>query len=173
MAHIGVSVNDETKDQWENYIERTDYGSMSELIRTAVRKEMRRESGGDKNIPRELETELNRVAETQNTLQEQMAELVDGFEDVTDVIGNQQYPDEVIQLAHDIAGDLNEISRDAYGELESEVAIEHANLAEKYLDDDSKGYLVQQAFQYLEGNLSYIRRQPLKPTDYYRIRGRQ
>ena len=50
MPYVGASVDSSTKDKWEEYIEQSDYGSMSELVRGAVRSEMRSQgsdSGGE------------------------------------------------------------------------------------------------------------------------------
>jgi|GEM_PF-5651689 len=169
MAHIGVSVNDETKDEWENYIEQTDYGSMSELIRASVRKEIQQE-GGDSGIPRELEKELNGVAETQNTLQDQMAELVNEFENVSDVMTESQYSEEIIELAHDLAEDIEEKHPDEFSSLAQDAEMGYAKLAREHLGDESEAYKIPQAFQYLEENLSYIKCTPRGPNDYYRVR---
>ena len=171
MAHVGVSVNDDTKEQWDEYVQQTDYGSMSELIRTAVRKEIRREGTDGSGVPRELEQELTRVAETQNTLQDQMSELLDGFDNVEELVGKQQYSQEIIDVATEIAGELDEIHPDEFNHLESDVSIEYAELAKEYFGTPNEGYKIAQAFEYLSENLSYVRSRPLGPSDYYRVRG--
>lgn len=172
MAHVGVSIDDGTKDEWQSYIEQSDYGSMSELVRTAVRKEIRREGTDNGSIPRELEQELNRVAETQSTLQNQMSDLLDGFDNVEDIIGQQQYSQEIIDIAHQLTGELDEIHPDEFANLENEVSIEYAKLAEEYLGDSSEAHKIAKAFTYLSEELSYIKSRPLGPSDYYRVRGR-
>jgi len=172
MAHVGVSIDYGIKDEWGNYVEQTDYGSMSELIRTAVRKEIRREGTDGSSVPRELEQELNRVAETQNTLQDQMSDLVDGFDNVEDIIGQQQYSQEIIDIAHQLTGELDEIHPDEYADLENEASIEYAELAKEYLGDGSEAHKIAKAFTYLSEELSYIKSRPLGPSDYYRVRGR-
>jgi Arc/MetJ-type ribon-helix-helix transcriptional regulator len=167
MAHIGVSVDESTKQEWSDYVEQSNYGSMSELVRAAVRTEIRREGGGD-GIPREVERQLSEMIATQQTLQNQVSELSEGFEDVSEAATGDQYPEEIVELANDIAGELDEIHRTAFGEKESEVQEELHALAEDYGTDYGK---VNQALQYLEDNLSYVRTEPLGPSDYYRVTG--
>lgn len=168
MAHVGVSVNEATKENWEEYVEGTDYGSISELVRSAVRKEIARESGGD-GIPREVEAELTEVAETQATLREQMADLLDGFEDVEAATATQ-YPSEIVELGHDIAGGLEEVHADRFADWESETQSELWDVAQEQSGNVSVGE-VKDALEYLEENLSYVRAKPRGPSEYYRVRG--
>jgi len=167
MAHIGVSVDESTKQEWSDYVEQSNYGSMSELVRAAVRTEIRREGGGE-GIPREVERQLSEVVETQQTLQNQVGELTEGFEDVSEAATGDQYPEEIVELANDIAGELDEIHRTAFNEKTQEVRRGQQKLAEKHDTDAAK---VAEALQYLEDNLSYVRTEPLGPSDYYRVTG--
>jgi Arc/MetJ-type ribon-helix-helix transcriptional regulator len=172
MAHVGVSIDDDTKEQWIDHIEESDYGSMSELIRTAVRKEIRRDDDGDGgSVPRELEKDMDRVAETQTTLQDQMDKLAEQFEEVADTTLQTQYPDEVVQLGHDIAGDLDEIHHDQFGDLEREVMVnELEEIRQSHGDNPSHGMILD-ALDYLEESLSYIEKRPTPPSEYYRLVG--
>jgi len=171
MAHIGVSVNDSTKVEWEEFIEKTNYGSMSELVRSAVRREIRQQGeNGGPGVPREVEKQLSQVAETQTTLERQMNELADGFEDVA-ASTDTQYPNQVVELGHDIAGDLEEIHVDWFKEAEVEARDELRVLADDHLNDPGRIGEVADALDYLEDNLSYVQTTPLAPSDYYRVRG--
>lgn len=172
MAHIGVAVDDDTKQQWEQYVEESDYGSMSELVRTAVRVEMRREGGDGATIPREVEQQLTELVDTQTAVKEAVAELTEDLDGLGDELQDEQYPEEVVELAHDIAADMDEIHRSNFANIAGEVSAKHAEIAQERLGDDSKGYLVSQAFQYLDENLSYIKVKPHLPKDYYRVGGR-
>jgi len=172
MAHVGVSIDDDTKEQWSSHVEESDYGSMSELIRTAVRKEIRRDDGGDGgSVPRELEKDVNRVAETQTTLQDQMDQLAEHFEEVADTTLQTQYPEEVVELGHDIAGDLEEIHHDQFSDLERDVMVnELEEIRRNHGDNPSHGQIID-ALDYLEENLSYIKKRPTPPSEYYRLVG--
>jgi len=172
MAHVGVSIDDDTKAQWSNHVEESDYGSMSELIRTAVRKEIRRGDDGDgSSIPRELEKDVSRVAETQTTLQDQMDQLAEHFEEVADTTLQTQYPEEVVELGHDIAGDLEEIHHDQFSDLERDVMVnELEEIRRNHGDNPSHGQIID-ALDYLEENLSYIKKRPTPPSEYYRLVG--
>lgn len=171
MAHVGVSVDDETKAEWSKHVEESDFGSMSELIRTAVRKEIQRSGDRDGgSVPRELEKDVSRVAETQTTLQEQMEELAESFEEVADTAVQSQYPEGVIELAHDIAGDIEEIGAYQFQRGKEEKIRELQNYHKKHPENPSLGE-IDQALQYLDDNLSYVRTMPLAPSDLYRVRG--
>ena len=173
MAHIGVSVSDGTKEKWEEFIEGSDHGSMSELVRTAVRKEIQREGQSSNEVPRELQKDLTQVAETQSTLESQMQELLDGFEDVEEIATEDTYPEEIKALGHRIGEQLEEIPEDVFGEMRGEVRDEFISLGRTVSDTEetvpySPGE-IEQALQYLEENLSYIESVPKSPEDYYRI----
>lgn len=171
MAHVGVSIDDDTKEQWSSHVEESDYGSMSELIRTAVRKEIRRDDDGDGgSVPRELEKDMNRVAETQTTLQDQMDQLAEHFEEVADTTLQAQYPEEVVELGHDIAGDLEEIQHDAFAEVREQTKQELVKIHKSHPDSPTLEE-IQDALQYLEENLSYIKKRPTPPSEYYRLVG--
>jgi len=171
MAHIGVSVDDTTKESWAEYVEESEYGSMSELVRTAVRKEIRRGDGGE-GVPRELEKELVELSEYQETITEAVKQLNDEFEKVEEAT-ESQYPEEVVELAMDIAEeDIQEISHDQFGDLESDAQGDLVALSRKHLDTVEIGK-VADALQYLEENLSYIKTEPRTLDDYWRVIGRR
>lgn len=164
MPHIGVSVDESTKEKWQEHLEESHHGSMSELVRTAVRKEIRRDDS-DGTVSRELEQELNRVAEAQQTIQQTMDSLADGFEDVT-AAGNQ-YPQEIIDLGHEIAGELDELSENGHEAMVREFRRDCKPLYQKY---DASPPEIQEALAYLEDSLSYIVVEPRGPSDYYRYK---
>jgi metal-responsive CopG/Arc/MetJ family transcriptional regulator len=176
MAHIGVSVSDDTKAEWEEYIEESDMGSMSELVRSAVRKEIRHEEGGDSDggIPREMEEELTRVAQTQETLEEQMESLLDGFEDVEEATTSKEYPEEVKALAHQIANEeIEEMPRDVFqSELRGSVRDDYWDIARRHQENPNLEQVFE-AFEYLEENISYIKSLRKTPDDFYRVRAKQ
>lgn len=172
MAHVGVSVDDDTKEKWKQYVEQSDYGSLSELVRGAVRVEMRRESGGGGGIPREVEQQLTELVDTQTAVQEQVVELTEEFDGLGEELRDDQYPEQVIELAHEIAADMDEVHQSEFADLRLDAEMELAEIANERLGDESKAYLVAQAYEYLDENLSYIKPVPRQPSDYYRVRGR-
>lgn len=173
MAHVGVSLDDDEKQRWADYVEESGHGSISELVRTAVRKEIQREGDDGAEIPRELEQDLSRVAETQQRLQSQMAELAEGFDAVEEVATEDAYREEIKGLGHRIAEHLEELPEDRFGDLESEVQDELVALGREVSDTEEKVPYppgeVGRALEYLEQNLSYIESVPKSPADYYRI----
>lgn len=167
MAHIGVSVSDGTKRKWDDYVEASDHGSMSELVRTAVRKEIRSDGGAD--LPREAERRINQIAENQERITRQMESLSEEFEDVSEA-ATDQYPEHIVELADDVAGELEEVPADRFGDLESEAQGELRSLAVRICDDPTKAGEVGEALEYLTENLSYVKTAPQGPNDYYRVR---
>ncbi|WP_256545598.1 ribbon-helix-helix domain-containing protein [Halobellus inordinatus] len=171
MAHIGVSVDDDTKEKWDHHVEQSEYGSMSELIRSAVRKEIRR--GGDEGqVPRQLEKELVQVAESQQAISDAVERLSEDFEQV-EAAAQTQYPEEIVDLAMDIADeDIQEIHADQFADVEKEGVSDLQSLAQKHLDSNDIGK-VADALDYLEENLSYVKSPPRTADDYYRVIGRK
>lgn len=173
MAHIGVSVSDGTKLKWEESIEESGHGSMSELVRTAVRKEIQREGQSTNEVPRELQQDLTQVAETQSSLESQMQELLDGFEDVEEIVTDDTYPEEIKALGHRIAEHLEELPEDRFADMEGKIRDELVALGREVSDaEEEHPYTpgeMEQALQYLEDNLSYIESVPKSPEEYYRI----
>jgi Arc/MetJ-type ribon-helix-helix transcriptional regulator len=171
MAHIGVSVDDETKRSWAEYVDESEYGSMSELVRTAVRKEIRRGDGGDQ-LPRQVEKELVQVAEDQQSIRDTVAALSEDFEAVKDA-AESQYPEEIVELAMDISEGLEEVHADQFAEVEADARNDLRGLAERHLGDPKRVGEVAEALEYLRENLSYIRTPPRTSEDYYRVVGRE
>ena len=168
MAHIGVSVDDGTKRKWSDYVETSDHGSMSELVRTAVRKEIR--SDGGEGLPREAERRINQIAENQEQITRQMASLSEDFEDVSDAATSDQYPEHIVELAEDVAGELDEVPADRFGDLRAEAKDGLRSLAVRVCDDPTKADEVGEALEYLSETLSYVKTAPQGPSDYYRVR---
>jgi len=171
MAHIGVSVDDETKDEWETHVDESEYGSMSELVRVAVRKEIRRGDGGDQ-LPRQVEKELVQVAEDQQSIRDSVAGLLDDFAEVKGA-AETQYPEEIIELAMDISEELEEVHATQFAEVEADARDDLRGLAEKHLGDATETGKVAEAMEYLRENLSYVRTPPRTSEDYYRVVGRE
>lgn len=170
MAHVGVSVDESTKDRWQQYLDQSDCGSMSELIRQAVNKEIQR-GGANEAVPQTVERELTQMAEQQETLKQRMLGLSDQFDDVADSIERTEYPKEVVELGHEIGSELEEMSALQWQEGVDQHVQQLAELQEKY-DANGLGQ-VEDALQYLEENLSYVESFPKGPSDYYRIKGPQ
>lgn len=170
MPHIGVSVDEGTKQKWADYIESSDHGSMSELVRTAVRKEVRRDDGGA-DLPRQAEKRINQIAENQEQITRQIDSLSQEFEDVSNAATNQ-YPEHIVELADDVAAELDEVPADRFGDLQSEAKGELRSLAVRVCDDAQKADEVGEALDYLADTLSYVKTAPQGPSDYYRVRRR-
>jgi archaellum component FlaC len=171
MPHIGVSVDEGTKRKWADYVENSAHGSMSELVRTAVRKEVRRDGDGSADLPRQAEKRINQIAENQEQITRQMETLSDEFEDVSEA-ATEQYPEHIVELADDVASELEEVSADNFAELRSEAKDELRSLAVRVCDDPRKADEVGEALEYLADTLSYVKKAPQGPSDYYRVRRR-
>jgi Arc/MetJ-type ribon-helix-helix transcriptional regulator len=171
MAHIGVSVDDETKRSWAEHVKESAYGSMSELVRTAVRKEIRRGDGGDQ-LPRQVEKELVQMAEDQESIRDAVSELSEDFEKVEEA-AESQYPEEIVELAMDVSEDLEEVHATQFAEVEAEARDDLRGLAKRHLGDATETGKVAEAMEYLRENLSYVRTPPRTSEDYYRVIGRE
>lgn len=171
MAHIGVSVDDGTKESWAEYVEESEYGSMSELVRAAVRKEIRRGDGGDQ-LPRQLEKEIVQMSENQQSIRDAVSQLSEDFEKVEEA-AESQYPNEIVDLAMDISEDLEEVHATQFAEVEADARDDLRGLAERYLGDTKETGKVAEAMEYLRENLSYVRTPPRTSEDYYRVIGRE
>jgi len=90
--HVGLKVEQSQYDDWEDYLEGSDYGSMSNLIRTAVEREIQRDSpvgasdateAGGADVTGEHVAEL---VDTVNAMQSRMERLEDSVDDATDAM---------------------------------------------------------------------------------------
>lgn len=91
--HVGLKVEQSQYDDWEDYLEESDYGNMSSLIRTAVEREIQRDSPvgatdateGDSgaDVTGEHVAEL---VDTVNAMQSRMERLEDSVDDATDAM---------------------------------------------------------------------------------------
>ena len=170
MGHIGVSIDDATKESWAEHVEESEYGSMSELVRTAVRKEIRRGDGGDQ-LPRQVEKELVQMAEDQESISDAVSELSEDFEKVEEA-AESQYPEEIVELAMDVSEDLEEVHATQFAEVEAEARDDLRGLAKRHLGHATETGKVAEAMEYLRENLSYVRTPPRPSEDYYRVIGR-
>lgn len=173
MPIVGASVNDSTKEEWEEYVEESDHGSMSELVRIAVRKEIQRSGTKENGIPREVRKDINQVAEKQDSLSKQMDTILEGFEELEQTNEDEDYDEETKALAHRISEEMEEINEDQFEEAMAQRRKEVANLARKISDKDERypysPNQVHNAFEYLEENISYIRKLPPSPSEYHRV----
>jgi hypothetical protein len=85
--HVGLKVEQSQYDDWEDYLEGSDYGSMSNLIRTAVEREIARDSPvgaadaaqtGGVDVTGE---HIAEVVDTVNSMQDRMERLEDTVSD--------------------------------------------------------------------------------------------
>ena len=170
MAYVGASVDEATKEKWEGYIEETDYGSLSELIRSAVRKEMQPGETNAASASREQTIEVDRLQEQQRTTLQRLEELREAVETAQEERKKTEYPEEVVDVAHTIAHEeLDTLTPREYEERAEEANMELAQLADRYFGDHNETHRVRAALNYLEENIGWIRRNPARPSDYFRV----
>jgi hypothetical protein len=167
MAHVGVSLDGDEKERWQEYVEESPHGSISEMVRVAVRKEMQGSAGGgDATIPREMERRIDEMSETQKALESQMQDLSQEFGDVRDV-AEPEHPQYIIDLAHDLMSDLPEISREEVDDWGMRAGIQAKELAVKH---GAELHEVDAALSYLHENLSHTVNHF---GEYHRVTGRK
>ena len=169
MPYVGASVDEATKEKWESYVEDSDYGSLSELIRSTVRQEIRSEGAGAAGASRETTVEVDRLQEQQQTTIQRIEALQEAVEQAQEERETTEYPEEVVDVAHQIAGDLDTISSDEYARMTSDADTGHVKLADEYFGDRDDTPKVVAAFNYLEENIPWIRKRPTPPSEYYRV----
>lgn len=169
MPYAGASVDESTKGKWEDYIKDSDYGSMSELIRAAVRREINRGEGDSTGASRGESVEVERLQEQQQTTIQKIESLAESFREAQEEREAEEYPEEVKAAAFEIAGDLDTISPDEFREMSSNADIERVKLASEHFDSGEETHRVIAALDYLEENVQWIRRKPTPPSDYYRV----
>jgi hypothetical protein len=170
MPHVGTNVDESTKARWSEYLEESECESWSELLRQAVNEKMMRDGGQD--VPEEIESRMDELNELQQTLKRQMSDLSDDFETVQEQAIDQRYPEGVIELANDLAGEIEEVHRDWFEEGEQETARDWNKFRQRHCPEASRSEVIQ-AFEYLEENLSYIETPSNGPDDYFRLTGGQ
>lgn len=170
--YIGASVDDETKAEWEEYVEESQYGSMSELVRAAVRKEIHGSQQGQEASRSDgtegPSVELDRLHERQQTILDQVESVEEAVEAAAEEQEQTEYPEEIVELGHQIASDLDRIQQSDYGRMDSEVHMAMREVAEERNADVTD---VQAAFDYLEQNVPWIQKKPTPPSEYYRVEG--
>lgn len=145
---------------------------MSELIRVAVRKEIRGENDS-KESKKGTDTggiEVDRIQEQQQTIISKIQELSENVENSQQEREAEAYPEEVKSAAFSIASDLETISPDKYANWTSDENIALTKLAAENFDDGEATHKITAALNYLEENVDWIRKKPALPNDYYRVR---
>jgi hypothetical protein len=99
-----------------------------------------------------------------------MSSLSEDFEDVSDAATSDQYPEHIVELAEDVAGEIEEVHADQFDNLRTEAKDELRSLAIRVCDDRKKAGEVGEALDYLSETLSYVKTAPQGPSDYYRVR---
>jgi len=168
MPYVGSSVDESTKETWENYLEESSYGSMSELVRGAVRKEIQSDDGSGGTSDGQT-VEIDRLQEQQQETIQRIEGLQETIEEAQEERETTEYPEEVVEVAHDIASGLETMPADNYRFLLQEGHSELANLSEEHFGDNTQGDKISAALDYLEENVSWIRKHPVLPSEYYRV----
>jgi len=168
MPYVGSSVDESTKETWENYLEESSYGSMSELVRGAVRKEIQSDDApGDASGGQTVE--IDRLQEQQQETIQRIEGLQETIEEAQEERETTEYPEEVVEVAHDIASGLETMPADDYQFLLQEGSSEIYRLAQEHFGDGAHADKISAALNYLEENISWIRKRPVPPSEYYRV----
>lgn len=174
MPYVGASVDESTKADWDGFLQESQYGSMSELLRGAVRKEVRREREGGTGASGDggatgVSVEVDRLQEQQKETLDKIDSLVETVQEAQEERETEEYPEEVKEAAFAIASDLETISPDRYSDWASDANIELVKLASEHFGDGEETHKVSAALDYLEENIGWIEKKPVPPSDYYRV----
>jgi len=167
MPYAGASVDETTKGEWEDYIEDTDYGSLSELIRNAVRKEIKSD-GGSSGVSSGEAIEVDRLKEQQQDTIQKIENLREVVEEAQKEREKTEYPEDVVEVAHDIAGELDTVSRDEPHPIAEQKYKELRKLSAEHFGDPNEVDKIEAALNYLDENVSWIVNRPVLPSEYYR-----
>ena len=168
MPYVGSSVDESTKEEWENYLEESSYGSMSELVRGAVRKEIQSDDGPSSASDSQT-VEIDRLQEQQQDTIQRIESLRETVEEAQEERETTEYPEEVVEVAHDIASGLETIPADEYNYLIEEYQAEIARLSQEHFGDTTEMDKINAALDYLEKNIPSIHKRPGLPHEYYRV----
>ncbi|MDL0126509.1 hypothetical protein PNQ92_14015 [Halobacterium salinarum] len=168
MPYVGSSVDESTKEKWEQYIEDSHYGSMSELVRGAIENE-RLSDGGSSGNSSGQSVEVDRLKEQQQDTIQKIEELQEVVEEAQEEQEKTEYPEEVVEVAHDMANGFETIPAEEYQYLADERAKQIAKLSQEYFGDKDEMHKIEAALNYLEENISWIREEPTFPSEYYRV----
>lgn len=168
MPYVGSSVDESTKEMWEKYLEQSSYGSMSELVRGSVRKEI--QSDGDSSGTSSGQTiEVDRLKEQQQDTIQRIEELRETVEEAQKERKKTEYPEDVVEVAHDIAGELETISQDEPHPIADQRYRELSKLAAEHFGDKNERDKIEAALNYLDENVSWIDKRPVLPSEYSRV----
>jgi len=168
MPYVGSSVDESTKEKWENYLEESSYGSMSELVRAAVRKEVQSD-GSSNGASSGQPVEVDRLQEQQQDTIQRIERLQETVEEAQEEREKTEYPEEVVKVAHDIADGLETITASENQRMTEEARDELARLSQEHFGDFQHLNEISAALNYLEENISWIHRRPDLPSEYYRV----
>lgn len=174
MPYVGASVDESTKGKWDDFVQESQYGSMSELVRAAVRKEILASesdapTGASDAGSTGASVEVDRLQEQQRETLTKVEELTEAVQEAREERETEEYPEEVKEAAFAIASDLEAISPDRYANWASDENIELTKLASEHFGDGEETHKVSAALDYLEENVGWIRKKPVPPNDYYRV----
>lgn len=168
MPYVGSSVDESTKEEWQEYLTNSSYGSMSELVRGAVRKEIQSD-GSSSGASSGQTIEVDRLKEQQKETIQRIEDLQEVVEEAQEQRETTEYPEEVVDLAHDIASSFETIPADEYQQLAAKGNEEIAKLSQEYFGGRDEMDKVSAALDYLEENISWIQKRPVMPSEYYRV----
>jgi len=168
MPYVGSSVDDSTKEKWEKYLEQSSYGSMSELVRGAVRKEIQSD-GGSSGTSSGQTIEVDRLKEQQQDTIQKIENLQKVVKEAQKEREKTEYPEDVVEVAHDIAGELDTVSRDEPHPISEKKYKELTKLSVEHFGDRSETDKIEAALNYLDENVSWIVKRPVLPSEYYRM----
>ncbi|MDL0138263.1 hypothetical protein PNP85_01900 [Halobacterium salinarum] len=167
MPYVGSSVDESTKQDWEEYLEQSSYGSMSELVRGSVRKEI--QSDGDSSGTSGTQTvEVDRLKEQQQDTIQKIENLREVVEEAQKEREKTEYPEDVVEAAHNIAGELDTVSQDEPHPIAEQKYKELRKLSAEHFGDSHETDKIEAALNYLDENVSWIVKRPVRPSEYYR-----
>lgn len=168
MPYVGSSVDESTKEMWEKHLEQSSYGSMSELVRGSVRKEI--QSDGDSSGSATGQSiEVDRLKEQQQDTIQKIENLQETVVEAQKEREKTEYPEDVVAVAHDIAGELDTVSRGEPQPIADQRYRELSKLAAEHFGDKNERDKIEAALNYLDENVSWIFKRPVLPSEYYRV----
>lgn len=163
---LNLVVDGSQKDRWESYVEGTaHFSTLSELIRTAVEKEIHSEDGAG-SVPLELEQELVQVKELLN---DDLATTLEQIQGDVRTIREVQEEEDIEDFAKTVFHTLETAPSD--GDIEREVgvkaAVEDTTLYEISQRVQSTPKRVAEAIEWLRDNGFPVVSYPLEGNLHY------
>ncbi|WP_285255321.1 hypothetical protein [Halobacterium salinarum] len=161
-------MDESTKEKWEQYIEDSHYGSMSELVRGAIENERLSDGGSSGNSSGQT-VEVDRLKEQQQDTIQKIENLREVVEEAQKEREKTEYPEDVVDVAHDIAGELDTVSHDEPHPIAEQKYKELRKLSAEHFGDENEVDKIEAALNYLDENVSWIVKRPVRPSEYYRM----